>query len=161
MDQGFPKRKNIRLQKYDYSQNGAYFITICIKNRRCILWDSVGTGIARPPRLSHYGRVVENAIQNIPKHYTGTTIDAYAVMPNHIHLLLRMLGNEDGRAMPVPTISTIVQQMKGYVTKQLGIGIWQARFYDHVIRNQSDYDDAYRYIENNPLQWELDELYTN
>ena len=154
-----PKRKSIRLSDYDYSQNGAYFITICTKDRQCVLWDSVGTGIARPPRLSHYGTVVDNAIQNIPKHYAGTSIDTYAVMPNHVHLLLRIAGDKDGRAMPVPTISIIVQQMKGYVTKQLGVGIWQTRFHDHVIRNQSDYDEAYRYIENNPLQWEQDELH--
>ncbi len=61
--------------------------------------------------------------------------------------------------MPVPTISTIIQQTKGYVTKQIGWSVWQSRFHDHVIRNQADYDDIYRYIENNPLQWEQDELY--
>lgn len=155
-----PKRKNIRLKEYNYSSTGAYFITICTINRRCFLWETVGTGIARPPRLSQYGNVVENAIQNIPIHYNGVNVDAYVVMPNHVHLLLRMDSEENGRAMPVPTVSTIIQQTKGYVTKQIGCSIWQSRFYDHVIRDQTDYDDIYRYIENNPLQWELDELYT-
>jgi len=61
--------------------------------------------------------------------------------------------------MPVPTVSTVIQQTKGYVTKQIGRSIWQARFYDHIVRNQADYDDIYRYIEENPLKWELDELY--
>ncbi len=62
--------------------------------------------------------------------------------------------------MPVPTISTIVQQMKGYVTKQIGYPIWQSRFYDHIIRDQHEYNDVWEYIDNNPLQWELDEKYT-
>lgn len=160
MDKELPKRKELRLKEYNYGQNGAYFVTICVKDRKCVLWESVGTGIARPIKLSHYGRVVENAIQNIPNHYAGVRIDKYVVMPNHVHLLMRIESGEDGRAMPVPTISTIIQQTKGYVTKQIGVGIWQSRFYDHVIRNQADYDDVYRYIENNPRQWELDELYS-
>ena len=155
-----PKRKEIRLKEYDYNTAGAYFITICTANRKCFLWENVGTGIARPPRLSQYGSVVESAIQNIPAHYAGVSIDNYVVMPNHVHILLRIEGEENGRAMPVPTISTIVQQTKGYVTKQIGCSIWQSRFYDHIIRNQADYDNTYRYIENNPLQWELDEFYT-
>lgn len=159
-DQTFPKRKNIRLKEYDYDSAGAYFITICTANRRCYLWEAVGTGIARPPRLSQYGKVVEKAIQNIPICYAGVSVDKYVIMPNHLHLLLRIDAEENGRAMPVPTISTIIQQTKGYVTKQIGCSIWQSRFYDHVIRNQADYDDVYRYIENNPTQWEQDELYT-
>lgn len=161
MDGVLPKRKHLRLKEYDYSQNGAYFVTICTKNRANVLWEAVGTGIARPPWLSQYGNVVEKAIRNIPFCYTGVSVDNYAVMPNHVHLLLRIEADENGRAMPVPTISTIIQQTKGYVTKQIGRSIWQSRFHDHVVRNQVDYDDIYRYIENNPTQWELDELYTD
>lgn len=155
-----PQRKNIRLREYDYRSAGAYFVTICTQNRRCCLWETVGTGIARPPKLSQYGHIVEKALQNIPICYAGVSVDKYAIMPNHVHLLLRIDAKENGRAMPVPTISTIIQQTKGYVTKQIGYRIWQSRFHDHVIRDQTDYDDIYRYIENNPTQWELDELYT-
>ena len=160
MSNVFPSRKSIRLTEYDYSQNGAYFITICTKDRKRLLWENVGTGNARPPRLSPNGFIVENAIQNIPSHYPMVCIDKYVVMPNHIHILLRIDVETNGRAMPAPTISTIIQQMKGYVTKQIGWCIWQRSFHDHVIRDQGDYDDIYRYIENNPLQWEQDELYT-
>lgn len=155
-----PKRKNIRLREYDYNTPGAYFVTICTQNRRCVLWEAVGTGIARPPRLSQYGNVVEKAIRNIPVCYAGVSVDKYVIMPNHVHLLLQINAEENGRAMPVPTISTIIQQTKGYVTKQIGCCIWQSRFHDHVIRDQGDYDDICRYIENNPTQWELDEFYT-
>lgn len=153
-------RKQIRLEKSNYQRVGAYFVTICTKERQCLLWEDVGTGIARPQKLSDYGQIVKSVIQNIPLHYCSVTVDKYAIMPNHVHMLLTINGDENGRAMPVPTISTIVQQMKGYVTKQIGHPIWQSRFYDHIIRDQHEYNDVWEYIENNPLQWELDEMYT-
>jgi len=159
LDGAQPTRKAIRLTEYDYSAPGTYFITICTKDRRCLFWADVGTGIARPPKLSHYGNIVDEAVRNISAHYAGIAVDNYVIMPNHIHLLLRICCDGNGRAMPVPTVSTVIQQTKGYVTKQIGRSIWQARFYDHIVRNQADYDDIYRYIEENPLKWELDELY--
>ena len=155
-----PTRKSIRLTEYDYSAPGAYFITNCTKDRRCLLWENVGTGIARPPKLSHYGNIVNEAVRNIGAHYAGILVDNYVVMPNHVHLILRICYDDSGRAMPVPTVSTVIQQTKGYVTKQIGHSIWQTRFYDHIIRNQADYDDIYRYIEENPLRWEQDKLYS-
>jgi len=153
-------RKPIRLEKSNYQRAGAYFITICTQERQCLFWENVGTGIARPQKLSNYGRIVNSAIQNIPLHYGSVTVDKYVIMPNHVHMLLNINCDENGRAMPVPTISTIVQQMKGYVTKQIGYPIWQSRFYDHIIRDQHEYNDVWEYIDNNPLQWELDEMYT-
>ncbi|MBQ6848970.1 MAG: transposase [Clostridia bacterium] len=159
MERVKPTRKSIRLTEYDYRTPGAYFITICTKDRRCVLWENVGTGNARPPKLSQYGNIVDEAVGNISAHYAGIAVDKYVIMPNHIHLLLRICCDENGRAMPVPTVSTVIQQTKGYVTKRIGHSIWQTRFYDHIIRNQADYDDAYRYIEENPLRWEADELY--
>ena len=96
-------RKNIRLQGYDYSQNGAYFITVCIKDRHNLLWEAndvhrvsiVGANIVRPPspanqstKLSLIGNIVNNAIENIPEIYMNVRINKYIIMPNHIHMIL-------------------------------------------------------------------------
>ena len=154
-----PKRKSNRLSHFDYRSPGAYFLTICTKDRKCLLWDTVGASIARP-QLTGYGQVVQNAIREIPKHYPAISLDHYVVMPNHIHLLLQINTDPDGRPMAAPTISTVVQQLKGVVTKQLGHSIGQKLFHDHIIRSQADYTKIWEYIENNPLQWELDCFYS-
>ena len=82
------------------------------------------------------------------------------IMPNHIHLLLRVCADELGRPMVAPTMSRVVQQMKGYVTKRIGHSIWQKLFFDHIIRNSKDYEEHVKYIYENPLKWQLDEEFT-
>lgn len=82
-------------------------------------------------------------------------------MPNHIHMILQIHTDEDGRAMPAPTISTVIQQMKGYVSKETGQKIWQKLFYDHVIRNVDDYKEICNYIISNPSKWLEDKLYSD
>lgn len=154
------KRRPNRLKGYDYSQNGAYFVTVCTKNREEILWD-VGATIGRPLDniiLSDYGIIVNKAILNIPKYYPSIIVDKYVIMPNHIHLIL-IIQNQSGRAMHAPTISTVIQQMKGYVTKQIGFCVWQKLFHDHIIRGESDYMKIWQYIDTNPLKWEDDCFY--
>lgn len=122
-----PKRKPNRLKSYDYSMPGAYFVTICTKERKCILWETVGASIARPQDviLSHPGKIVDAAIRGIPKHYPAITVDKYVIMPNHIHLLLQIHGDQNGNPVSTSPVSIVIQQMKGYVTKQLGCSIWQ------------------------------------
>ena len=156
-----PKRKPNRLPNFDYSTPGAYFVTICAKDKKCIFWDNVGASIARPqaPQLSKYGKIADQTIQEIPIHYPAITVDHYVVMPNHIHLLLQINTGADGRPMVAPTISVVIQQFKGAVTKQIGQSIWQKLFHDHVIRGQSDYLKIWEYIENNPAKWEEDCFY--
>lgn len=156
-----PKRKPNRLSDYDYGAPGAYFVTVCTNDRRNLFWDDVGAGIARPQAivLSRYGQIVKTAIQNIPLKYPAVAVDTYVIMPNHIHLLLHIRANDNGRPMVAPTISTIIQQFKGVVTKQIGFPVWQKLFHDHVIRGQRDYDEVWEYIENNPKKWQLDRLY--
>lgn len=156
----YPKRKPNRLKHYDYSQNGIYFITICTKNKENVFWN-VGATIGRPDNdfiLSESGQIVDSAILNISKHYPAVVLDKYVIMPNHIHLLLR-LQNENGRPMVAPTVSTIIQQLKGYVTKQIGHNIWQKLFHDHVIRNEESYNKIWQYIETNPIKWKEDCFY--
>jgi len=62
--------------------------------------------------------------------------------------------------MLAPTISTVIQQTKGYITKQIGFSVWQKLFYDHIIRGEKDYKEIWEYIDNNPLKWELDRFFT-
>ena len=153
-----PGRKPNRLCGYNYDTPGAYFITICTKDRACIFWNTVGASIARPP-LSAAGAIVNNAIGQIPKYYPAITVDQYAVMPNHIHLLLHIQTDENGQEIPAPTISRVIQQLKGIVTKQLGYSPWQKLFHDHIIRNRQDYLKIWEYIDSNPSQWKKDCFY--
>lgn len=155
------ERKNIRLKEYDYGRNGAYFITICTKDKKKIFGEIVGATSGRPVKmvLSKYGQIVDNVILDIPNYYENIFVDKYVIMPNHIHLII-FIKNQ-GRAMHAPTISKVIQQMKGIVTKQVGYLIWQKLYYDHVIRNEHDYQQIWQYIDNNPLKWELDKYYKN
>lgn len=157
-----PKRKPNRLNNYDYSTNGAYFITICTKNRRCFFWENVGASIARPYDydLSEYGKIVDDAIIRINDIYPCVYVDKYVVMPNHIHIIIRIDKLTCGRPMVAPTVSTVVQQMKGHVTKQIGFSVWQKLFHDHIIRNKNDYETIWEYIATNPEKWTEDCFYT-
>lgn len=163
-----PKRKNNRLKCYDYSENGGYFITICTEQRKPLLSRiadiavlHTGNTVYQPiPKitLTGIGSIVADAISEIPKRYEGVFVDASVIMPNHVHMMLR-IEKEGGRAMPVPTdrptLSRIMQHFKGTVTKRAHTVVWQSHFYDHVIRNETDYLDCMRYIEENPLKWLL------
>ena len=81
-------------------------------------------------------------------------------MPNHIHLLLTIGSDEYGRPMVAPTMSRVVQQLKGYVAKRIGHSVWQKLFHDHIIRNREDYDEHVKYILENPMRWQYDDLYS-
>ena len=156
-----PTRKQIRMPEFDYNSNGAYFLTFCTKDRKPLLSSvSVGTTIGRPPDiiLTKYGHITEEAIKNIENVYPSVHVDNFVIMPNHVHLVL-FLYCDDGRAMLVPTVAHVVQQLKGVITKHIGYSIWQTRFYDHVIRTERDYRDIYTYIDNNPAHWAEDEYY--
>ena len=96
MQRELPTRKNIRLNDYDYSTEGYYFITACVKDGYEMLWEevgNVGARIARP--LSNTGEIVKTAIENIPKFYATVIVDKYVIMPNHIHMII-VLRNDDG-----------------------------------------------------------------
>jgi len=156
-----PKRKPNRIKGYDYSQKGGYFITICVKNKANILWASIrdfDPSANEKPLLSEIGSEVEMAIGNIPLFYSGVSIDKYVIMPNHVHMIILLQGDTtDGK--PVQSLSTIIGQLKRYVTKQVGYPIWQKSFYDRVIRDEKDYKDYWQYIDENPLKWAQDEYY--
>ena len=162
-----PERKPNRLAGYDYASHGAYFVTICTDKKRPIFWDKedrhVGAASSRPQEslpFSQYGRLVEQAIQAIPNHYPGVFVDAYVVMPNHVHAIIRIERTDGGgRMISAPTLSTVVGQMKRWVSKQIGQPIWQRSFYDHIIRNEKEYLDDWNYIQENPAKWQEDDLF--
>ena len=152
-----PKRKQIRIKDYDYSTPGAYFITVCTANREKIFWNGVGADIIRPQNvpLSTAGKIAEQGILQVAEHYENVVVDKYCIMPDHIHMILCIESDLDGRMISAPTVSTVVGSMKRWVSRQVGRSIWQKSFYDHGIRNQRDYDEIGEYIENNPLKYAL------
>jgi REP element-mobilizing transposase RayT len=151
-----PERKPNRLKEYDYSQAGAYFITVCVKDKRKMFWSNAALNNILPGEeihLSNTGLVVETAINNISVVYPNVRVDKYVVMPDHIHMILQITAdNISGRTVCAPTISRIIKQMKEYVTKQTGECIWQKSLYDHIIRNDHDYREIWEYIDTNPLK---------
>ncbi|MEY8401730.1 transposase [Oscillospiraceae bacterium 44-34] len=165
------QRKKNRLQGYDYSRSGCYFITICTNKRAEFFWDfaamrSVGADIIRPhsPILSQYGCFAERAIQNISRNYVSVAVDKYVVMPNHVHFILSLSQSQmqkSGRMISAPTkaIPTIVGQMKRIVSKEVGFPIWQKGYHDHIIRNEADYRRIWEYIDTNPAKWREDCYY--
>lgn len=99
---------------------------------------------------------MEKSIENISAHYPSVTVEKHVVMPNHIHLLIQVHSDENGRPMTAPTIQMVVNQMKGSVTKQVGTAVWQKGFYDHVVRGREDFLEIWKYIEGNPSKWAED-----
>ena len=172
-----PYRKRNRLAGYDYSAPGAYFVTICTHEKRCILGDvAVGEGLAPPAvRLTSIGVVVESQILALPHRYPSLTVVKYVIMPNHVHLLLTLDKRENtggaspsptgpgmiscaGGASPSPTIPDMVCALKSLSSRQAkpnlsGLPLWQRSFHDHVIRNDQDYQMIWKYIDENPAKW--------
>ena len=164
-----PQRKQNRLENYDYSQNDAYFITIGTKNRKQILSRiSVGTGLPDCPpetvplttELLWHGKIADLYIRQMDAFYSHLSIDKFIIMPDHIHLLVTVHG-QPGTAVPTrakqcnSVIPQFVGTLKRFCNKEYGENIWQSRYYDHVIRNQQDYDEIWQYIENNPTKWAM------
>ncbi len=158
-----PKRKHNRISGYDYGQSGAYFITICTQNRKKILSKiTVGTPVPGCPQEPHQellpcGKITEKYIRQMDAFYNCISVDRYVIMPDHIHFLLTVheTDGHPGRGVPTRTsvIARFVGTFKRFCNKEYGINIWQSRYYDHVIRNQQDYDEIWQYIENNPRKW--------
>ena len=210
-----PRRKTIRLQNYDYSQNGAYFVTICTAHKRP-LFGVVRRGdpCGRPPvpvyaELSEIGRIVESYLTEIPSHYPDVHLASYVIMPDHIHMILVLTQNQPERAgqCPAPTeesdlscrrggtpgppattekpvppcrrggtpgppattekpvppcrrggtpgppaLPKIINAFKSLTTRKAGISLWQRGYYEHILRNQQDFDEAAGYIAGNPVR---------
>ena len=172
MNDIFPIRKEIRLKKYDYSSPGAYFITICTKDRKNLFWNgeidsnifgwsTVGANCVRPNNLplSDLGKIVYSELEHWSTIYEGVFLPLFVIMPNHLHIIVAIHLPKDGRTQFAPTISRMVKQFKGSITKKVNKSIWQKSFIEHIIRDQQDYDTRQNYIIENPLKWYYDELF--
>lgn len=164
MDNSLPKRKHPRLDHYDYSSPGAYFVTVCTQNRRCLLSRIVGRGLA-PAEVQYtaYGQIAKDQLWLLEQRFPSLKIDQYVIMPNHIHMILVL--EEAAGVNPRPTITNIVCAYKSLVTRQCKLlqpidKLFQTSFYEHVIRGREDYNEIAEYIVNNPKKWELDSLYS-
>ncbi len=144
------KRKNNRVENFNYGSENFYFITICSKDKECIF----GTINNEKFFSSFIGKIVESALLDISEKYENVYLDSYVIMPNHIHFIIEIEYEYNN-----VTISRIVQQFKGVCAKRCNRAIWHKSFYDHIIRNEKDYYRILEYIDNNILKWDLDEYH--
>ena len=161
-----PKRKRTRLKGYDYSTPGAYFITICAKDRKELLSEIiVGDGVLDVPQniLSDYGKIADKYINQLNNFYNHLSVDKYVIMPNHIHFILSITDLSNGTSRtPSPTNSEIakfISTFKRFCNKEYGENIWQRSSNDHIIRGEKDYQKIWEYIDTNVLRWEKDCFY--
>lgn len=172
------QRRSIRLQGYDYGQDGAYFVTICAHQRMCIFGDVIGDSM----HLNDWGMMVTTEWERTAILREYVALDAFVVMPNHIHGIM-MIQKHTGRGMMhhAPTeplkrefskpaahsLPSIIGAFKSAVTRRIRrlpdgahATIWQRNYYEHVIRNESSLNHLRKYILHNPMRWQTDSLYT-
>ena len=160
----WPKRKQIRLPEYDYSTPGAYFVTICTQDRKCILSENlVGDGVLDVPQvqLTLSGMCVHVTLLEIEQHYGWLSLDRFVIMPNHVHLLLRIKENGPS-GTPAPTNETLpklISTFKRLTNRRCGAQLWQRSYHEHVIRNENDYREIWEYVDTNPGRWAYDRYF--
>ncbi|MDT8381936.1 MAG: transposase [Brevefilum sp.] len=156
-------RKNVRLKDYDYASPGYYFVSIVSYERKNIF----GEIIDGEMNLNQAGKTVEQTWQDIPKHFPNTSCEIFVVMPNHIHGIINIIDDEIVRAQSIrgngvkpKSIGSIIGSFKSAVTKQLHQTktinqerIWQRNYYEHIIRDEDDYQQITDYIAANPINW--------
>jgi len=161
------RRNSLRMPDYDYSSPGVYFVTISTQKRKKALGDICNGDMV----LNENGKIVDACLIWLNTKFTYLDVELYCIMPNHIHLLLKI--NDDpgrGGSRTAPTeekrksLSRIVGVFKTVSTKQInnrlrsrGIQFWQRSFYDHVIRNEKDHQLTFDYILSNPENWAKDD----
>jgi len=166
-------RRSLRLQNYDYTQVGAYFVTICTKDRKCLFGEIMDSEI----RLNEVGQIVIACWNGIPNHFPNVELDMFVVMPNHLHGVIVIVNHTDapvGAGLPrpynpeiaspqKPTLGQIVAYFKYQSTKHInqmrgtpGMPVWQRNYYDHVIRNDGELNRIRQYIQENLSRWAED-----
>ena len=170
-------RRSIRLKGYDYTQTGAYFVTICAYQWECLFGDVRDGEMV----LSEYGRIVQETWDDLPNHYPHVELDAWVVMPNHVHGIIVLAPDVDvvgagpvGAGLrPAPTagkpsprrhdLPEIVRALKSFSARRInqlrhspGVPVWQRNYYEHVIRTERALQAIRQYILDNPIRWHLD-----
>ena len=163
-----PKRKPTRLKNFDYSSAGAYFVTICIRDRMNILSEiAVGEGLAPPEitvKLKPCGEVVKEQLQLIEARFPSVTIEDYVIMPDHIHAVI-FLHEKAGGASPSPTLDDVICAFKSLTSRsckqKYGIEkMFQRSSAEHIVRDRDDYETRRMYIYENPMRWYYKHLKT-
>ncbi len=178
LDPERPRRRLMRLQGWDYASAGAYFVTLVLQERACLLGDVVDGRV----ELSPAGQTVETWWLALPERLAGVELDAYVVMPNHLHGVVMLSGDGGGRKQqegghvgpPLrdetksASVSALVQWFKTMTTNAYLRGVkeqdwrafpgrlWQRGYYDHIIRNEDALNGVREYIANNPVAWAED-----
>lgn len=180
-------RRSIRLSGYDYAIEGAYFITICAENKEC-LFGCIRDGIMIPNAM---GKIIQACWLDLPKHFRHVDLDAFALMPNHMHGIVvirdrgealaaepRDLGQKrkaNASPLQVPThgtkpqsVAAIVQNLKSVSSRRINRvnrtpsrTVWQRNYYEHIIRSEKSLAAIRQYIEANPTDWLQDPEYVN
>lgn len=166
----YHRRRSIRLKEYDYTSSNWYYVTICTQGRQCIFGEIKESRMI----LNDHGKITEEELLKTKEIRKNVDLDYYVIMPNHIHVIIIIEGNNVGAIRRVaPTLQrnslgAIIGQFKSVVTKRInklenhpGQSIWQRNYYEHIIRNEKDLFFTRKYIKLNPLKWELDKYYKN
>jgi len=153
-----PSRRGLRLRDYDYAQAGAYFVTVCTDRRRC-LFGRIRDDVMRRNAI---GDAVFDRWHALPQHYAGIELDAFVIMPNHVHGIL-LLGQDDRTDVHQYGLSEVIRGFKSFSARHInrlrrrpGVPVWQRSYHDHIIRSDAKLQKIRRYIEENPLRWALD-----
>lgn len=160
-----PARKPMRLKGYDYSNDGAYFLTLCTQNRKNYFGKIARADLLSEPYIcySKYGEIVAEQIAEINQTYTHMEITNYAIMPNHLHMIVFVESGASGtppptngvkNGAPTPTnaaIPALVSTLKRLTNQKTGVKLWQRGYYDHILRDEDDYLKARKYIYENPF----------
>jgi putative transposase len=170
---GENRRRSIRLVDYDYCLPGAYFVTICIRDRKSILGGVKNDKV----HLSTIGEITHRCWNEIPSHFPYVELDEFIVVPNHLHGILILADHCRGVQLNAPnrataiyyksmspkkgTLSVIIRTFKAAVTTQCRkrkyhFHGWQRNYYEHIVRNEDELGRIREYIASNPLQWEFD-----
>lgn len=179
----FPKRKSTRLRNFNYSSAGAYFVTICIRDRMQILSEivrtnltavnktnrlAVGEGLAPPEitvKLKPCGEIVKEHLQLIETRFPTVTVEDYVIMPDHIHAVI-FLHEKAGGASPSPTLDDVVCAFKSLTSRSCKQRfriekMFQRSYAEHIVRDREDYETRRKYIYENPKRWYYKYLNTN
>ena len=165
-----PQRKSLRLKHYDYTQNGFYFITICIQNKTCLLGEIIDKNMI----LNEAANMIHTIWHEIPQYYKGFKVHEFVIMPNHIHGIIEIVsrreleGGHRGPPLQDLSIADVIQRFKTLTTNRYIHGVkhhewkrfdkqlWQRSYYEHVIRNEKKLEEIQTYIINNPINWDKD-----
>jgi putative transposase len=167
------RSETFRLQWYDYSQNVAYFVTICTNKRQHYFWDIKDGSI----QLTEIWAIVDYCWFDIPNHFPFVQLWEFVIMPNHIDwiIIIERDNVETQNLVSLQKINqfwpqswnlaSIVRWFKIGVTKYVRqntdiYDVWQRLYYEHIIRSEDDYTRISEYILNNPFNWDKDSLNT-